>query len=133
MILSKVNQLPVLVLEPEKWTMVPVLVKIYKLIINDLRNQLMNKLDEEQVCDDDDDEVRTLHNACVTSLIFAHSNDCVLVCRVATGRMRTATEMLIMIMLQTCSSTITQTLPKTSPIQTPLLILLMTSTCRCAL
>lgn len=63
MILSKVNQLPVLVLEPEKWTMVPVLVKIYKLIINDLRNQLMNKLDEEQVCDDDDDEVRTLHNA----------------------------------------------------------------------
>ena len=40
--------------------MVPVLVKIYKLIINDLRNQLMNKADEQQL-DDDEDEVKQRH------------------------------------------------------------------------
>ncbi|KAI8511530.1 Importin 9 [Branchiostoma belcheri] len=53
--------------QPEQWTMVPVLVKLYKLLINELSSQIENNmsrqasaggedLDEEEGWDDDDDD-----------------------------------------------------------------------------
>ena len=44
---------------PDQWTMIPVLVKIYKLIINELSTQIENGLmHQAEDEDDDDDEVQ---------------------------------------------------------------------------
>ena len=43
---------------PEQWTSIPVLVKIYKLLINELSNQIeCNMSTRSTTWDDDDDEV----------------------------------------------------------------------------
>ncbi len=39
---------------PEQWTMVPVLVKIYKLLINELSNQMESNASTQVNADDDD-------------------------------------------------------------------------------
>ena len=46
-----------LLLAPDQWTMIPVLVKIYKLLINELVNQLERNMSTQASADDDDDEV----------------------------------------------------------------------------
>ena len=44
--------------DPDQWTMIPVLVKIYKLLINELSNQIENSLSTQAAHgDDDEDEV----------------------------------------------------------------------------
>ena len=42
---------------PEEWTMIPVLVKIYKLLINELSNQMESSLSNQADADEDEDEV----------------------------------------------------------------------------
>lgn len=45
---------------PEQWTEIPALVKMYKLLINELSNQIeasLAKQEEEDEDDDDDDDV----------------------------------------------------------------------------
>ena len=55
-------------LGPDEWTMIPVLVKIYKLIINELSTQIENSLMQQAEDDDDDDEVRCCPLVANTSL-----------------------------------------------------------------
>lgn len=47
-------------LDPDQWTMIPVLVKMYKLLINELSNQLeaaIARREEDAEEEDDDDDV----------------------------------------------------------------------------
>ena len=48
---------------PEQWTMVPVMVKIYKLLINELSNQIESSMSTKAALgDDEDEEVKFVHN-----------------------------------------------------------------------
>ncbi len=51
-----------LILAPEEWTSIPVLVKMYKLLINELSNQIESNMSTRGTAgdDDDDDEVSTI-------------------------------------------------------------------------
>jgi hypothetical protein len=40
---------------PDQWTTVPLLVKIYKLLINELSNQIEQNTASQKVLDDDED------------------------------------------------------------------------------
>lgn len=65
-----VNRSVFLTTVPDKWTTVPVLVKIYKLIINELRNQVQLKASADE--EEDDEEVgRGFESHLVAELLFS--------------------------------------------------------------
>ena len=50
------------VLVPDQWTNIPVLVKIYKLLINELSNQIESNMSTQGIVGDDNDEVSLIQS-----------------------------------------------------------------------
>ena len=63
---------------PDQWTEVPVLVKIYKLLINELSNQIeaaLAKQEEEAEDEEEDDEDEVCVCVCVCVQVYACTFD----------------------------------------------------------